>query len=300
MAATRGAFDKLLAPGLFDVYADEYKSLPALYPQVFNILSTRRAYEDIVVTSGLDTTPVKPEIQDVAMDRPFQIGTVRMTVISYGLGYEVSQELVDDDLYGAVAKPASRFLAQSGRDTEERIAWAMLNTAFTTQQAWDGVSIINTAHPLKSGATYANRPASVATLGFTALQASLERFKLMVNERGLKIRIRPVSLVVPVQLGWLAHEILDSSQKPFTADNTTNVMARGRIGLTIIESEFLTSATGWFLMAAKGVHRLNFFWRSRPKMDSDFDKKAQAALFMNFFRFGTASFDWRGVDGSTG
>ena len=47
-------------------------------------------------------------------------------------------------------------------------------------------------------------------------------------------------------------------------------------------------------------HELMFFWRKRPYMDNDFDKKAQTAAFMNFFRFGTGAFGWRGVDGSTG
>jgi hypothetical protein len=35
-------------------------------------------------------------------------------------------------------------------------------------------------------------------------------------------------------------------------------------------------------------------------MDKDFDKTARVARFLNFMRFGTAAFDWRGIDGSTG
>lgn len=300
MPATRGAFDKFIAPGLYAAYRDEYESLPAMYPDVLNVETTSRAYEDIAVTSGLGTTPLKPELQNVAMDQPLQVGSVRMVVTTYGLGYELGKEVMDDDLYGVVGQPASRLLAQSGRDTEERMAWALLNGAFTTTKAYDGVSIVNTAHPLKGGGTYANRPAVDEELSFSALQASLERHQLMLNERGLKIRQTPVQLIVPTQLQWLADEILNSSQKPFTSDNTTNVMAGGKIGITPYTTPYLTSTTAWFTIVAKGKHRLMFFWREKPNMDNDYDKKARIASFMNFFRFGTAAFDWRGIDGSTG
>lgn len=298
MPATRQAFDRVIAPGLFKAYADEYDALEARYTEVFNITDTERAYEDIVVTTGLATTPIKPESMDVIMDIPLQVGTVHMAVISYGLGYEVSKELMDDDLYGVVGTPASRFLAQSGRDTEERQAWAMLNGAFTTTTSYDQLSICNTAHTLKGGGTYANRPASATALSFTAIQASMERHKLMVNERNLKLRQRPDKLIVPIQLGWLADEILGSTLKPQTADNTTNVLSSGKVGLTKFESEFLTSTTAWFTLTPKGKHKLMFFWREKPNFDKDYDKKARCAFFMNFFRFGTAAFDWRGVDGS--
>jgi hypothetical protein len=300
MPAVRGAFDKVIAPGAYAAYADEYEQLPAEYPEVVNVLTTERAYEDAIITASLGTTPVKPEGQDVALDRPFQVGSVRMLVVSYGLGYEVSKELMDDDLYGVVADPSSRFLAQSGRDTEERQAWAMYNNAFTSQQAYDGVSLINSAHPLVAGGTGSNAPASAQAFGFTALQASIERMRQLTNERQLKIRMVPQLVIVPIPLEWLADEILLSAKKPHEATNTENVLAAGRIGLTRFTSHYLTSTTAWYTSAGKGKHKLNFFWREKPNMDRDFDKKARVAIFMNFFRFGTAAFDWRGVDGSTG
>lgn len=296
----RGAFDKFLAPGLYAAYADEYDSLPAMYPDIFNVVSTQRAYEEIAVSTGLGTTPIKPELQNVAMDTPMQVGSVRMVVTTFGLGYEIGKELADDDLYGVVGKPASRFLANSGRDTEERMAWALLNGAFSTTKSYDGLSIVNTAHVLKGGGTYANQPSADGALGFSSLQASLERHQLMVNERGLKIRQTPVTLLVPTQLQWLADEILNSSQKPFTSDNTTNVLAGGKIGLKPYSCPYMTSTTAWFTLVPKAKHKLMFFWREKPNMARAFDEKARVASFMNFFRFGTAAFDWRGIDGSSG
>ena len=234
------------------------------------------------------------------MDEPMPVGTVRMVVVGYGLGYEVSHEFVADNLYGIVTDNGSKMLAQSGRDTEERQAWALLNNSFTTQTSYDGQPIVSAVHPLRGGGTYANKPAVAEALAFTSLQASLERHMLMVNERGLKIRQTPTMLIVPVQLSWLANEILGSSLKPFEASNTDNVLSANKIGLKIVTSPYLTSPTAWWTLVRKGQHRLNFFWRERPNMDKDYDKKARVAMFMNFFRFGTVAFDWRGLDGTTG
>lgn len=298
MAVPRGAFDLVVAPGALAAFADEYPSLPAEYTSLFNIRTTQRAFEEVIFTTGLATTPVKPELEDVATDRPMQIGKVQMVVNSYGLSYEVSHELMEDDLYNVVTGPSSRFLAQSMRDAEERTAAAIWNNAFTTQQAYDGVSIVNTAHPLKGGGTYANRPASAQALSFTSLQASIERYLLLTNERGLRIKLNPFRLVVPVQLKWLADEILISSLKPFTAENTANVMTSGRLGLEPFAYTYLSSTTAWFVQARE--HKFDFFWRERPNMDRDFDKKRRAAIFLNFARWGNVAWDWRGIDGSTG
>lgn len=298
MAVTRSTFDKVIVPGLLAAYVNEYEQLAATYPDVFKIDSTGRAYEDILVTAGLGTTPVKPESVDVAMDRPLQVGTVRMVIVSYGLGYELSQEVMDDDLYNVLGRPASQMLAQSGRDTEERQAWALLNGSFTTIKSYDGLSIVNAAHTLKGSGTYGNAPASAQALSFTSIQASLERQMLMVNERGLRIRQSPNKLIVPVQLSWAANEILGATNRPYTADNTPNVLNGGRVGLTAYTSPYLTSTTAWWTQSPN--HKLMFFWRMKPTMDKDYDKKARVASFFNFFRFGTAAFDWRGIDGTTG
>lgn len=298
MPPTRGAFDKVLVPGAYHAFADEYEQLPARYVDILNTDTTEKAFEDAIITAGLGTAAAKPEAQDVAIDRPFQVGSVRLIITGFGLGYEVPKELMDDDLYDVVAGPSSRFLARSMRDAEERTGHGVYNNAFTTQQSYDGVSLINAAHPLVAGGTASNRPAAAQALGFTSLQASVERMRLLVNERNLKIRMTPNKLTVPVQLKWLADEILLSAKKPHEASNTENVLSAGRVGLTAQDSEYLTSTTAWYTTSPK--HKLCFFWREKPNMDRDYDKKARVAIFMEFARFGVVAWDWRGIDGSTG
>ncbi|NIN68898.1 MAG: hypothetical protein GTO63_30265 [Anaerolineae bacterium] len=298
MVVVQGAFNEALRPGFLDAFADEYPGLPAVYPSLVPVISSQRAFEEWLITTGLGTTPEKPEGEPTPMDRPLQVGTVKVRHTSYGLGYGVSHEAMINDLYGVIVDPSARFLAQSQRDVEERKAHAIFNLAATTQQAFDGVSLINSAHPLAGGGTQANRPATDEALSVGALQASRERFRKLVNERGIRIRYRAEKLLVPPELEQRAEEILLSPMKPFTANNEINVA--NRMGLTHEVSEYLTSATAWFNLAARQRLRFFFVWRERPTQSDDFDKKKRIAEFFNHSIFSLVSVDYRGIDGSTG
>lgn len=301
MVAVQGAFNEQIRPGATKAFADEYPALPAHYPAVLPVISSTQATEKWLISTGLSTMPEKPEGEPTPMDTPIHVGKVEVYHTSYGLGYGVSHELMINDLYGAVVDPGSRFLAQSQRDTEERKAHAIFNLAFTTQQAYDGVSVINDSHPLAGvagGATQANRPATDAALGIGSLQASIERYRKLVNERNLRISYPPEVLFVPVELEWRANEITQSQFKPFTANNEINPLAR--LGLRVISSPFLTSASAWFVMTSKARMRAWLIWRERPTQSDDFLDSERIARFFNHSIFSTVVVDYRGFDGSTG
>lgn len=298
MPAVRGEFNKQLAPGARKASADEYAKLPSMYTAWMNVDTSARAEEEDLISTGLPVAPEKPEGVDVSLDKPVHRGTVKYTHLTYGLGYEVTKELVEDDLYGVVAAPSSRFLSASMREAEEIIGHSVINNAATTQQAYDGVSLLNSAHPVVGGTALANTPTAATDLSVSALQAAVERFKLLKTDRSLRIRMMPAILLVPVENFWLANEILRSEFKPFTANNEVNVLRQ--MGMTPADSQYITDTDSWYVLAPKGQHRLNFFWRRKPQFDDDFDKKAQIALFMLTARFSAGGSDWRGLDGSIG
>lgn len=298
MVVVQGAFNEALRPGFLDAFADEYPGLPAIYPSLVPVITSQRAFEEWLVTTGLGTMPEKPEGEPTPMDRPLQVGTVKVRHVSYGLGYGVSHEAMINDLYNVIVGPSARFLAQSQRDVEERKAHALFNLAFTTQLGFDGVSLINASHPLAGGGTQANRPGTDEALSIGALQASRERFRNLVNERNLRIRYRAVRLLVPPALEQRAEEILLSPNKPYTANQEINVAAR--MGLTHEVSEYLTSDTAWFALAQKNQLKIFFVWRERPTQSDDFLKSPRIALFFNHSIFSVVGVDYRGMDGSTG
>lgn len=301
MAVVRGAFDELITPGARKVFIDEYEELPAIYPQWINIDTTGRAFEDELVMTGLGIAVSKPEGEPIAFDRPRMRGKVRYMNSGFGLGYEVTREAVEDDLYGAITAQGSTNLSRSMREAEEVSAHSLLNNAFSSVMAYDGVPLISTAHTSTGTTTYANRPAVDEDLSVAALKSGSERFMLMQTDRGLRIVMAPSILMVPVQNWYTALEILGAEYNPTGAmgQYTPNTVPQ-KMGLTPMMSPYITDPDCWFLMAAKGKHTLKRFWRRQPDDESGYDGRRQISWFGVTARWGDGVRDWRGIDGSPG
>lgn len=299
MAANRGNFSQLLAPGLFSVIYEDLSMHPEEYSQLFNIYPSTRAYEEDQLVAGLGSVPPKPEGQTIALDEPIQGGSIRYTHISYGLGFQVTREMWDDDQYGIMTRVSQDF-AGSIRQTVESTFAGVLNLSFTTQTAVDGVSLINTAHPLLgagAGATYSNQAVTNIAFSVSGLMELIIRFEKMVNERGLIKRMTPAELWLPVDLQFQAGEILHSAYKPYTGTNEVNVM-QGRF--TPHVNHYFSSTTAYWLTSMRTEHTLKGYWRTQPQFDSQDDFFTKGANFSVYFRFSAGVTYWHGIAGSVG
>ena len=297
MATTRGQFAQLLAPGLDDVILDDLGSHPEEYSQTFHVHPTTRAYEEEILMAGLGNVPLKPEGTALVFDDPIQGGSMRITPQSYGLGFQVTREMYDDDQYGKIKRVAGDF-ASSIKQTVEATAAAVLTNGFTASTGTitvDGVSLYNTAHPLLGGSTYSNRASTDISLSITGLQELSLLFEKMVNERGQLKASMPKKLLIPAELQFVAGELLHSAYKPSTGNNDVNVMAN-RFEPYI--NHYLSLKTAWFLFGDD--HRLDFFWREQPRMDAWDDQNTKGANFSTFFRFGVGAWYWHGTAASKG
>src|SRR6266850_5590410 len=142
MPSTRGAFSQLLAPGLFSVIYEDLEMHPEEYSQLFNIYPSEMAYEEDQLIAGLGAVPTKPEGTPISLDEPIQGGSLRYTHVSYGLGFQVTREMWDDDKYGIMRRVSQDF-AGSIRQTVEANGANVYNLSFTTQTTIDGVSFCN-------------------------------------------------------------------------------------------------------------------------------------------------------------
>ena len=191
-----------------------------------------------------------------------------------------------------------RELARSSRNRQEVDAWSLLNNGFTSGTGFDGDVLFSTTHTGLDGVDRANRPAVDIGLSITGLQAAVNRFETMTNDRNLPQLLSPSVLVIHPNNKFVAREILGSTAKPFTADNELNALVQEDISWMI--SHYLTSQTAWFLLAGKGSHDLNFLWRDRPIFDSFDDPWTKNAVFSVYQRHTKGYGSWRGSDGSTG
>lgn len=299
MPATRGAFAPLLAPGLNAVIYDELAQQVEEYTQIFNVYPSTSAYEEDQLVAGLGAVPPKPEGEAIALDEPIQGGSYRYTHTSYGLGFQVTIEMWQDDKY-SIMKKVSQDFAQSIRQTLEATSAGILNNAFTASTGTltiDGVNLANTAHPLLGGGTYSNRSATDIALSVTGLQEVLLLFENIVNERGLIRRLTPERLVFNPALQFTAAEILHSQYKPYTGNNEVNTV-QGVLSPSV--NHYLTSATAWHVFAAQNQHSFKFFWRHQPTFDSQDDFFTKGASFSTFFRFSCGVTYWHGYAGSNG
>ena len=307
MTVVRGQFDNLLRPGARKVFIDDYNELPAIYPGIFNVDTSSQAYEDDLVITGM---PIAVKIHDgtpIAMDRPKFRGKVRYIHTGFGLGYEITREAVEDDVYGALNSQGASNLARSMREAEEVTAHAVLNGAFSTVLTYDGVSLINIAHLGVGTLTFTNRADPDVDMSTTALKNSLERFMDLRTDRDLKINLMPTNVLVSI-FGWFqALEILQTQvvTTTFAADGIESLEASNvvsRQGLVPMKSQYLTDADAWFTLIPKNSrsYPLQFFWRSTPDDVSGFEAREQISWFGIIARMSAGSTDWRGIDGSSG
>jgi hypothetical protein len=296
MPATRGAFAALLAPGLRKVIFDDLAAHGEEYTQIFNVYPSDSAFEEEQLVAGLGAVPVKQEGEPTKYDEPIQGGSLRYTHQAYGLGFQVTREMWDDDKYGIMRRVSSDF-AGGIRQTLEATFANVINNSFTSTRSIDGEFLCSTAHPLLGGSTYSNRSATDMAFSISGLQEMLLLFEKMVNERGLLKRLIPNRVLIPVELQFKAAEILYSSYKPYTGNNEVNVM-QGR--LEPVVNHYLTSSTAWWMLSQNSEHTLQGFWRKKPEFNSQDDFDTKGSKHDTYFRFSAGVTYWHGVAGSDG
>lgn len=299
MPTTTTAFSRLLAPGLRKVFFDDWKQWQEEYSQIAKVESSKRAYEEEMTAAGLGRFQRKEESKSLTYDNPIQGNVKRFTHVTYSLGFRVSREMYDDDLYGVMKKMSSE-LARSARQTVELEFASLLDDAFTGSEhkGADNKALCADDHALAVGGTYANMGDVAADLGIGSLRAASERMERTVNERGLpENRGRGSLIVVSPTYQWVAKEIIGSEKQAYTPDNTMNTF--NDMGLKYMVQHYMSNDDYWFLLTDKASHDIKFFWRMKPQFDNDDDFDTKDAKFSGIMRFSYGFTDWRGVDGGS-
>jgi hypothetical protein len=307
LAARTGAFSYLLAPGLRKVWFEGFQKRPTEYTAFMNILESSRAYEDDLRVAGLPLVVSKAEGTPVQYVDPIQGGTKRYTHLSFGLGFRVTFEMYQDDLY-RIMNRMSLALSRSVHQSIEVLAHAPLVHAFdsspaTAYQGFDGLALASTAHTmLGAAANQGNRPSTDIAFSLTAIRDSCIRFEKLYDEQGIPLLLKPALMIIPPDTKWAAREILGSGFKPYTANNEINALVEE--DLSYMVDHFLSSTTTWYNLSKGGLqdgvgHDLNFFWRQKPIFDSGDDFDTGDAKFKVFFRASTGFGYWYGVDASS-
>ena len=275
MAISRAQMLKELLPGLNALFGMEYNRYGEQHKEIFDTESSDRSFEEEVKLSGFGQAPVKGEGASISYDAAQEAYTSRYNHETIALGFSITEEAVEDNLYDSLSSRYTKALARAMAYTKQVKAASVLNNAFAASgyNGGDGVSLCNTSHPLVSGGVNANRPATDADLNETSLEAAIIGIADWTDERGLLIAAKAKKLIIPSELQFVATRLLETQGRVGTADNDLNAIANnGAVSGGYTINNFLTDSDAWFL-TTDVPNGLKHFVRTAltTKMEGDFD-----------------------------
>lgn len=301
MAISRAQLLKELLPGLNALFGLEYARYGEEHKEIYETETSERSFEEETKLSGFSAAPVKNEGQAIAYDNAQEAWTTRYNHETIALGFSITEEAVEDNLYDSLSARYTKGLARAMAYTKQVKAAAVINNGFSASYpGGDGVALFSTAHPLVSGGTNSNRPTVGADLNETSLEAAVIQIAAWTDERGLLIAAKPKKLIVPPALQFVATRLLETSLRVGTTDNDINALKNnGSIpeGYTI--NHFLTDSNGWYL-TTDVPNGMKHFVRTplQNGMDGDFDTGNVRYKSRERYSFGWS--DPLGVFGSPG
>ncbi|HEY6022403.1 MAG TPA: hypothetical protein VIY48_21850 [Candidatus Paceibacterota bacterium] len=298
MTMFRGAFSNNLAPGFRKVVFMSYKERPLEGSRLVNMQTSNRAYLEDFNMAGFGTLLQKPEGSKTVMRDILPGNIKRYTFSTYSLGFRITREMLEDDLYGIFGNKFSRGLGVSARNNFEVVAASPFNNAFdTTVNGYvAGEALVSTSHALLGGGTASNRPASDVDFSLVALQAAIEHFHNLTNEEGLPMLLTPKWVVHGPGNIWAVNQVLKSQFLPGGSQNDINYVAQ--LNLQPFLSHYITDPDAWFVLADETD--INYFDRVPPTFSNTDDFMTDDALFKVRRRNGAGFGGWRGVYGSPG
>ena len=301
MAISRAQLLKELLPGLNALFGMEYATYGEEHKEIYEVETSERSFEEETKLSGFSAAPVKNEGSAIRYDNAQEAWTARYNHETIALGFSITEEAVEDNLYDSLSKRYTKALARAMAYTKQVKAAGVLNTAFSGgPTGGDGKTLCATDHPLISGGTNSNTFTTQADLNETSLEAAVIQIAGWTDERGLLIAAKPRKLVVPPGLMFVAKRLLDTELRVGTTDNDINALkAMGSIPEGYKVNHFLTDPNGWFLMTDV-PNGLKHFVRSplANSMDGDFDTGNVRYKARERYSFGWS--DPLGIFGSSG
>lgn len=257
MAISRSQLLKELLPGLNGLFGLEYKQYGEEHKDIYDIESSERSFEEEVKLAGFGQAPTKTEGDGIAYDTAQEAYVSRYTHETIALGFAITQEAIEDNLYDSLSARYTKALARAMAYTKQVKAANVLNNGFNggylggdgTTLFGNNSSSTRVGHPLVNGSVNYNSPATAWDLNETSLESAVIAIAAWTDERGLLLAAKPKKLVVPPAYMFVAKRLLATDLRVATADNDINaIKAMNTIPGGYTVNHFLTSTHAWFMM----------------------------------------------------
>lgn len=304
-AISRAQLLRELLPGLNAIFGMSYNEYPMEFMDIYTEYSSDRSFEQDQKVTGFMSAPVKQEGAATLFDTAQEGYTSTYVMETISMGFALTQEAFEDNLYDSLSSRYSRELGRAMRNTKEIKAVVPLNTGFTALASGgygvgDGVQLFSTAHPQVSGPVNSNRPATAVDLNETSLENATIQISKWTDDRGKLIQARVKKMIVPVDSIYIATRILETQLQTGTANNDINaVRAVSAVPEGFGVNHYLTDPDAWFLMTdvPEGA---KYFNRIAVSEDSDGDFDTGNIRYRQRERYAFGFSDYLSVWGSPG
>lgn len=297
---TTGSHPKALWPGVFSMFGMSYQNRDQ-WRDLVTVQTSDKHREEMVQNNGFGLAAVKEQGASVAYDTTSQGGTATALHVVYALGYIVTEEEIEDNLYEKKSMSRAKALKRSMVETKNTVVANWFNRGFDTNYPVgpDAVAMFSASHPSSSG-NQSNLMSTPADLS----EASLEDLVIQANgatdDRGNKIALQVLSLHIPRQLEFEAARILKSVQQNDTANNAVNALrAMGTFPEGFKVNNFFTDPDAFFIKTDVS-DGLTLFQRRALEFMKDNDFGTGNALAKAQERYSLQIGDFREYYGSAG
>ena len=249
MAISRAQLAKELEPGLNALFGMEYQRYENEHAEIYDTVSSDRAFEEDVLLVGFGNAPTQTEGQGVSFDTASESYSARYTHETVALAFALTEEAIEDNLYDRLGARYTKALARSMAHTKQVKAAAILNNAFNSSfTGGDGKELCATDHPLSSGGTLSNELSTAADLNETSLENSLIDIANFKDDRDMILALRGMKLIVPTNLQFVADRLMGTPGRVGTSDNDINAVRNmGMVPDGYVVNHFLTDTDAFFI-----------------------------------------------------
>jgi len=295
---TRSAHPEALWPGVKKWFGLSYDKVPTTWSKIFERMDSNKYQEKIVEGTTFGLAPVKTEAAPIQYDSDQQGYTATFTHVVYGLGYIVTEEELEDNLYDEVSRARAGNLAWSMRTTAEFVHANVLNRGFSgSYPIGDGVALFSASHPTLSGNQ--SNLLTAADFSEAAMEDATKAAWRLLNNRGFPINAGVRRLIISPEDAFNATRILNSTLRAGTPNNDINALNAMGIVPDVVVSKYLTDTDAWFVQTDV-PNGLISMWRRDVTLSKDNDFDTDNAKAKATMRFSAGAGDWRGTLGNAG
>lgn len=297
MSIQRSNFHSDLIAGLVDKwFSTRPVDIAPMHTRMFQVLKSNSAFERNATITGFSSMSAKSEDGAVLLDSSQEKEKPVYEHTTFGLGFAISMELMDDGIAFGQASRFTDMLKRAAAVTKEIVAANVLNYAGTSgyvQKGGDGVILASAAHPTVSG-NQSNILSGGADLSEASLEAIRTQIKRAKDNRGLYQQLMINTLIISPEQEAEAHRILKSSLRVGTTDNDTNFLRDMNTVKDVVVNPYLTSTTQW-QVTTNHPDGLKFYVRKEAQIDKDNVFLTAQGIYKAVMRISAGWDDFRGV-----